>query len=269
MKLDGKQLASELLSRLKQQVDDLKLRGVIPSLAVVLIGNDESSLMYIKQKKLKAEEIGAETIVHTFAPNVSREEIETLVKKLDADPKIHGIIIQRPAPENLKVDEIEEFISPSKEVDGFGERPLYPVPVAEAVYRLIKKPLGNQSIENKKVTVLGKGQTAGMPIINYLRQKGIEPTIIDSKTLDPQNIIRNSDIVISAVGAENLVNPKIMKKDSILIGVGLHKNDEGKLRGDFSNEEAEDAGIYYSPTPGGVGPLNVACLMENLVNAGL
>lgn len=267
MKLDGKQQASELLARLKLRVDKLKQKGITPTLAVVLIGNDENSLMYIKQKKIKAEEIGAQTIVNTFDPNVSKEEIESTVRQLNNDLNIHGLILQRPAPSQLGINEIEELISPKKEVDGFGSQSTYPVPVAEAVYRLINLALNGEDLTNKKVAVLGKGETAGMPIIHYLRKKGVEPTIIDSKTENKEEIISNSDIVISAVGKENILDPGTMKKGAILIGVGLHTNSEGKLRGDFDDRKAEEAGVYYTPTPGGVGPLNVTCLMENLVNA--
>lgn len=269
MKIDGRSIAQSLLDELKIKTSKLKAEGITPTLAVILMGDNDSSTIYVKQKKLKAEEIGAEVKIFQFAAGVTNEEIESQIKKLDSDPNIHGIILQRPAPAQVKVEELEEFISSEKEIDGFGQNSVYPVPVAEAVWRMLLTVMPEQELQTKSFAVLGKGETAGLPIINYLRKKGIEAQVVDSKTENRGEIIKNADIVISAVGKENAVGANELKKGAILIGVGLSSNNEGKLVGDFDQEEIEQIASAYSPTPGGVGPVNVAILLENLIKASI
>ena len=274
MKIDGKQIASEILIDLKLRVDKLTQKGIIPTLAVILIGDEQSSIAYIKQKELKALEIGATTIVYRFEENVSEKEIEQLLKELDKDLKIHGIILQRPAI-SINVNKLEELISPQKEVDGFGSHPIYPVPVAQATLIILKKSHEDESENNsfevwlrtKKIVVLGKGETAGKPIIDLLIRNKVSPIIIDSKTQGREEKIKNADILISAIGKINAFNFSWVKKGTILIGVGLSMSENGKIHGDFENIDAEKISSFYSPTPGGVGPVNVACLMKNLVEA--
>lgn len=275
MKIDGKSIASVILEDLKLKVNDLAKDGIVPTLAVILMGNNESSDAYVRQKELKAAEIGAKTLIYRFNESVDENEIEDLVKKLDSDKNVHGIILQRPAPKYINAEKLEKLISPKKEVDGFGENSLYPVPVAQAVILALKKVYENEDengnfedwLKSKSIIVLGKGETAGFPIINHFRKIGVEPEIIDSKTQNKNDILSKADIIISAVGKPHTFEITSVKKGVILIGVGLTKNNEGKLVSDFSNEDAEKVTSFYSPTPGGVGPINVACLMENLVKA--
>ncbi len=267
MIIDGRKIAQEILDNLKPQVENLKNRGVIPTMAVVLLGDNENSIAYIRQKELKANEVGAQVLVSKFDLSADRATIEKLVKQLNQDSKIHGVILQRPAPHHIQVDELEELINPVKEIDGFGSKTMYPVPVAEAVYRMITSVLSDDKLRASKVAVLGKGETAGKPIIEYLTHKQIYVDVIDSKTPNRQDILKNADVVVSAVGKQNALNAREIKKGSIVIGVGLSTNDEGKLRGDFNDEEIGQVAKAYSPTPGGVGPVNVAILMENLVKA--
>jgi methylenetetrahydrofolate dehydrogenase (NADP+)/methenyltetrahydrofolate cyclohydrolase len=275
MIVDGKQIASEILDELKLRVGKLAQKGIIPTLAVILMGDEESSIVYIKQKELKASEIGATSMVYRFEENVTEAEIEELVRKLDKDPDVHGIILQRPAPKTIDVEKLEELISPQKEVDGFGSHPIYPVPVAQAVLIILKKAYEN-SRENtsfekwlltRKIVVLGKGETAGLPIINHFIKLGVTPLTIDSKTQNGEDPIKNADILISAVGKANAFDFSWVKKGAILVGVGLSMDKDGKTQGDFKNTDAEAIASFYSPTPGGVGPVNVACLMQNLVEA--
>lgn len=267
MIIDGKQIAQSILDELKLQVSKLKENGITPTLAVILMGDNQSSATYVRQKQLKAEEIGAHVKVFQFDKTVSNDEIKSLVKKLDKDPKIHGIILQRPLPNQIRINELEELISPKKEVDGFGKNPIYPVPVAEAVYWMLLTACPEQELQVKHFVVLGKGETAGLPIINYLKRKGINPSVIDSKTENRRELLKNADIIISAVGKENVLNAEQIKKGAVVLGVGLGTDIEGKLKGDFDEEEINKIASFYSPTPGGVGPLNVAILMENLINA--
>lgn len=275
MKIDGREIATQILESLKAEVQDLKEKEIVPTLAVILIGQEKSSIAYVKQKELKAKEIGAQIEIFRFEESVTNDEIEALVKKLDSDAKIHGIILQRPAPEHIEIDRLEDFISSGKEVDGFGNHPIFPVPVAEAVLLMLEDVYIKQKVKNlfsdwlksKKIVVLGKGETAGQPIINYFREYGLTPIVIDSKTPDKNTLIKAADIVVSAIGKINAVKFSDIKKGVILIGVGLSSDSEGKLHGDYNEEEIKDIASFYSPSPGGVGPVNVAMLLKNLVES--
>lgn len=273
MRIDGKAISSEKLSELRKEVTKLKGKGIIPTMAIILMGNNEASNIYVRQKSIKAKDIGAEVKVFPVKETTTNKELEKLVRKLDKNPNMHGIILQRPAPPNIMVDELTDLVSPEKEVDGFGSHPKYPVPVAAAVIAMLKNVhkqiKTNQSFSDwlmsKKIAVIGKGQTAGHPIIELLEKDGIAPSIIDSHTDNRGQILKTADIVISAVGKRVLFS-KDIKKGAILIGVGLYSS-EGKLRGDYDDSDMENIASFYSPTPGGVGPVNVTCLLENLVKA--
>lgn len=264
MKIDGKQIASEILESLKPQVLKLKQTGVNPTLAIILIGNNESSQSYIKQKKLKAEEIGAEIKLFHFE-STSEEELLKLIEKLNDDPLIHGIIVQRPLPNEFEREKISHAVNVSKDVDGFNSESNFDAPVALAVIEILKS-VNLNDLSNKKIVVLGKGETAGGPIIKLLDKMEISFDIIDRQTTNPDQLIRNADIVISAVGRENVINAELLNSNQTLIGVGLYPRD-GKLKGDYSESEVENKVKYYTPTLGGVGPVNVACLMKNLIQS--
>lgn len=275
MKLDGRKLSGIILSNLKLKVDKLRTTDIVPTMAVILVGDDPNSLVYIKQKQKKAEAIGAKTELFRFDEGVLHEDIKRLVIKLNNDPKIHGLIIQRPTPDQINISELSGLIDPKKEIDGFGENSIYPVPVAQAVLKLIEdafKMSGNKQefrdwLKNQNIVIIGKGETAGMPIINILRKLGVKPLIVDSKTKSPDEITKSADILVSSVGKEGFVTPDKIKKGVMLIGVGLTSNSEGKLVGDYDEEKIKEIASFYTPTPGGVGPVNVAYLMTNLVQA--
>jgi methylenetetrahydrofolate dehydrogenase (NADP+)/methenyltetrahydrofolate cyclohydrolase len=275
MKIDGRQIATNILGDLKTKVDVLKEQGIVPTMAVILIGDVKSSDAYVKQKELKAKEIGAEIKVFRFEETVTNEELKDLIHKLDNDPKIHGIILQRPTPPNINADALEDLISPQKEIDGFGKNPLYTVPVAGAIFEILGEIFGNLNEVNslsewlatKQIVVLGKGETAGLPIINYFQKRNIQPIVIDSKTENAKEILDSADIIIAAVGKRGVIKTDELKKGVILIGVGLSADDEGKTKGDYDETGLEEIASFYTPTPGGVGPVNVALLMENLVEA--
>jgi len=275
MIIDGRAISSQILEDLKKRVLQLTKKGVTPTLAVILIGDQKASAIYVRQKEIKAKAVGIDPKVFYFDDKVTNEEIESLVKKLDKDKKIHGIILQRPAPVQIRVGEIEEFISPIKEVDGFGINSIYPVPVAAATLKMIENAFENLKVNKpfldwlklKKVIVIGKGETGGKTIIQLLRKNGVEPFIVDSKTLNRDQEIKKGDIVISAVGKRGVVTKLNLKKGAILIGVGIYSDENGKTRGDYDALEIENIASHYSPTPGGVGPVNVSMLMENVIEA--
>jgi len=258
MKIDGRAIANHILDNLQTHVSALKERGITPTLAVIQIGDDPGSNAYIRQKQKSAEQIGAKLILCHVSSITYQAELQKLIQKYNDDPSVHGIIVQRPLPKNLHAEQIRL----SKDVDGFLPDSPYPVPVVSAVLTI----LGDR-INSKKIAVIGRGETAGKPIADALIKRGYDLSIIHSQTPNPEEIIKTADIVISCVGRRHVVRRHNIKKGAILISVGLSRDSEGKLHGDYEEEEIKDVARLYTPTPGGVGPINVACLMVNLVKA--
>jgi len=264
MKIDGKKIAADILKTLKPQVENLKKEGINPTLAIILVGNNQSSQSYIKQKQLKAEEIGVQIKLFQF-DNVAEEELLKLIEKLNDDPQVHGIIVQRPLPENINKKAISKIIKVEKDTDGFNDESSFDTPVALGVIEILNR-VGINDLSDKKIVVLGKGETAGLPIIKLLDKMELNFEIIDSQTENHEALIKNSDIIISAVGKEKTVRPELLNKNQILIGVGLFLKD-GKLNGDYEASAVENKVKYFTPTIGGVGPVNVAYLMKNLIDS--
>jgi methylenetetrahydrofolate dehydrogenase (NADP+)/methenyltetrahydrofolate cyclohydrolase len=276
MKINGKEIAQDILDNLKKRVGELEEEGITPHLAVVLIGDDESSKAYVRQKELKANEIGAAITIHRFKNNFTESELLDLINELNNDPIVHGIIIQRPLPPHIDKNKVTNFTNIHKDVDGFCDNTPFDAPVALAVWRILKEvyiQLGNADItleewvKSKRVTIMGKGQTAGMPIITFFDKRDLPITVIDSKTENKDEILQNTDILISAVGKEHVISDEIIKNDVILIGVGMHRGVDGKMHADYSEENISTKAAFYTPVPGGVGPVNVAMLLSNLVKS--
>ncbi len=260
MKINGRKIAQEILEDLKSKVQSL---NITPALAIILIGNDPASIVYIEQKDLKAEEIGAKTAIINLESGIQSSELKAIIEKLNTDPTIQGIIVQRPLPPHINSEDLSLTINPQKDVDGFHPNSKFEPPIFMAVIAILRQI--NIDPQNKNIVIFGKGEAGGKPIIEGFNKLNIKPIVIDSKTPNPQNLTKNADIVISAVGKSNIIKPDIIKQGVILISVGLHKGSDGKLHGDYDEEAVRDIASFYTPTPGGVGPLNVSMLMKNLV----
>jgi len=297
MRIDGKAMADNILANLEQDIKRLKKRGIIPTLAVILIGDNPASLSYIKQKQKTTERIGAKLVLNALPLNTSLKLLKLLIKKLNDDPLVHGLIVQRPLPpEAGECGEILNLLNPAKDVDGLVPRPRFEAPVSKAVLKILeqvyklnpqssirqltdKAQRSNQDpnpndqflnwLRSKQVVVVGRGETAGKAIASLLQKQHCTTSIIHSQTPHPKKILQQADIVISCVGKKRVVKATMIKPGLILIGVGIWRDSDGKLHGDYEEEEIKDIASFYTPTPGGVGPLNVACLMENLIQAAL
>ena len=288
MKIDGKEIAKKILADLKGKVLLLKKKGIIPHLAIILVGNDPPSIAYVNQKKIKGERIGAKTTIFNLASRIQNSELNELINKLNNDNNISGIIVQQPLPTHINLKEITQAITPAKDVDGFHANSKFQMPIAMAVLRILEeiflrgvltpRMVARQRprllrgelrkwLAPKNAVVIGKGETGGKPIIEMFRKINIEPIVIDSKTMNPELLTKNSDIIISAVGRSNVVKPNTIKKGVVLISIGLHKGSDGKLHGDYEESEIKDIASFYTPTPGGVGPVNVTMLLQNLVSS--
>ena len=280
--VSGKAIADEIMTKLTESVSAIKKHTVTPTLAVILVGNDPGSVSYIRQKQKAAERIGARMILEQFPETVSPEKLEGAISHYNNDKEVHGLIVQRPIPTfEGEVGDILHDISPGKDVDGFVPHSPFEVPVAEAVIIILEhihkrlKDAGLIKIDFKawlnvqSIAVVGRGETAGKPIASTLKQYDCATSIIHSKTPNPDKILKGATIIISCVGKEHLITKKHISKGVILLSVGLTRGKDNKMHGDYDEENIKDTASFYTPTPGGVGPVNIACLMGNLVDATL
>lgn len=295
MKINGRDIASGIFETLKKRVAILKKKNITPHLAVILVGNDPASHAYVNQKQKKGEEIGVLVTVHMYAEDVTTEQLLREILMLNQDPLMHGIIIQQPLPAQIDVKQLINTTNPEKDVDGFHKNSSFTPPIAEAAMRTLEEVYFSSEVEKKssrlavypehsrrarsnsndfadwlqqkQIVVLGKGETGGAPIIAKLKKLSTEPTVIDSKTKNPKEILKQSDIVISCVGRRGVVRSDDLKQGVILIGIGMHKGEDGKLHADYEEEEIEKVAGYYTPVPGGIGPINVAMLLQNVLLA--
>ncbi len=275
MRIDGKTLADNILDDLAKKVSSLD--GKAPTLAVILVGDNPASLAYIKQKQKAAEKIGAKIIFNHQQTGISIATLKEFVDEYNNDPSVHGLIVQRPLPPEIgDTTNILNSVNPKKDVDGFLPNSPFDVPVASAVGEILEHVYAQNEknkqeflswLREKNIVVIGKGETAGAPIASYLQKLECATSIIHSKTPNPEAVMKQADIIISCVGKSRVVTPEAVKPEVILISVGIWRDSEGKLHGDYEEEEIADAASFYTPTPGGVGPVNVACLMKNLLQA--
>ncbi len=282
MIIDGKGLADSILEKLSETVATLKKGGITPTMAVILVGDDSGSLSYIKQKQKAASRIGAKVIFEQLPATIQPETLRSAIAHYNNDSSIHGLIVQRPIPNTADViEEILNSVAPAKDVDGFIPNSPFEVPIARAVITLLEDVHAKLSsaglvrtefkkwLNSQSVAVIGRGQTAGKPIAHDLITYGCMPSIIHSKTSHPEKILRAATVVISCAGKEHVIHKHNISSGVILISVGLSRGKDGKLHGDYAEKEIESIASFYTPTPGGVGPVNVACLMHNLVDATL
>lgn len=289
MKIDGRKIVQKILLNLKSRVEKLKKTNIVPCLAIILVGDDPASVTYVNQKKITAEKIGVKTSLFQYTNSIPTKALLDRLNDLNHLSTVHGIIIQQPLPSQINLAKITSSIDPKKDVDGVTPKSKFEMPIALAVLKILEeifrqaaatprtmtrqrpRLLRGGGLRNwlisQKIVVIGKGKTGGMPTINMLKKLGIKPLIIDSKTKNPESITKTADIIISTVGKPNIVKPQMLKQGVILIGVGISRGESAKLTGDYDQNEVENIASFYTPTPGGVGPVNVAMLLRNLVYA--
>ena len=264
--LYGKSVAEEILSRLK---NDILMQSQKPELAVILVGNDEASQLYVNLKERKAKEIGMNFVRYDFSEDVSENDILVQIEKLNADVNVNGIIVQLPLPQKFDTQKIISSIDLKKDVDGFsaqsgsafgghpGTAPVFP----RAIMKLIES--SEQSIPGKKAIVIVNSELFGQVMIEILNQKGaITQYVLAENISSKLKEIKGADIVVSAVGSPGLLKGQMLKDGSIIIDGGIEKVGE-KVFGDVNFASTEALSGYITPVPGGVGPLTIACLLEN------
>lgn len=271
--IDGKEIAAKKLLKVKETVNRFEIE---PALAVVLIGDDPASHVYVNLKEKAAKSVGVELRKYIFDKDVSKEEIKTVITFLNGDKDTHGVIVQLPLPEHLDTDEIVSSIDPIKDVDGFhkvnqerfmnDEVCVYPV-FPHAIISLIDSEIDD--IKNKKVVILGKSDVFDRVMTHALEVEGaqVQFIICDNKgelSAKEQAVINEADIIVTACGRKNLLSCDLVSNGTIIIDGGFSKDGE-KVVGDVDVSECKDRDIIISPVPGGVGPMTIACLLENIV----
>ncbi len=282
MRIDGRELAQNILDNLKKEVENLQqTKHIIPHLGVIVVGNDAATQAYVRQKKRMGEEIGGMVSIYNYPENIQEKQLEQSIDFLQKEGSLHGLIIQLPLPKHLNEEALTNRVTAENDVDGFRKDSFFDEPIALAVIRILKEIFILEQakshtkekefkkwLSSQHVVVMGKGKTGGQPILSIMKKYDITPTIVDSKTQSPWEVTKKADILICAVGGRGtLVTEDMIKKDAILIGIGMHMGTDGKLHGDYDAAEIEDKAAYYTPVPGGVGPVNAAMLLVNVVES--
>lgn len=269
MKIDGLALQAKIIDELERNVSDLKSKGITPGIAIVTLGEEASWQAYVGQKIKLANRLGIHKQVISLDPQTTEEVIE-VIEQLNNDPQIHGIIVQRPFPPHINTELVIGSVAKEKDIDGFRDDSPYKVPVFLAILTILESIAANSSkslidfLKTKHILVVGKGETAGSPIIKGFSKMGIEYEVIDSQTENKEEKFSNADIIISAVGKTGVINPQYLKDNVILVGIGIHRGEEG-LEGDYNEIEVKEKASFYTPTPKGVGPVNLSFLFKNLI----
>ena len=271
--IDGNRLSEEILAQLKARVGKLRMDGVLPKLDIILVGDDDASKIYVEKKMRSAEKIGLKAELHTFPSNAGKEKIISLIKKLNGDGKVHGILVQIPLPSHLGEQPILDRIAPDKDVDGLTTKSMGRLVAGEAIFepctpKGIMKMLDREriSLEGKNAVVIGRSNIVGKPISLMLLKRNATVTICHSKTRNLAEHTRKADVIVSAVGKPKLVTSDMVKDGAIIIDAGISRGG-GKVVGDVDFEKAKAKASYITPVPGGVGPLTVAMVLENTVIA--
>jgi len=276
--IDGKQFADDLCEKLKAEVATLQQQhNLSPCIAVVLVGEDPASQVYVRNKVRRCEQLGIKSIEHRLSPETSESDLLALIDELNNDSAIHGILVQLPVPDQINDKAVLAAISPKKDVDGFhienvgamavGENQMVPcTPLGSLM--MLQDRLGDLS--GKHAVVIGRSNIVGKPMATLLLQQSCTVTIVHSRTVDIQSICRQADILVAAVGIPNFVKADWVKEGAVIIDVGINRIEvDGKSRlvGDVDFDDVQSKVSAITPVPGGVGPMTIACLMYNTVAA--
>lgn len=272
--LDGRMVAKKIRQGLKSEVEDLKANGINPKLAVIMVGEDPSSKIYVKNKSIACNEVGIEYEEFLLSETTTMEELLDLIDKLNKDATIHGILLQSPIPKGLDINEAFRAIDPKKDVDGFNPFNVGKLCLGQDTFVSctpfgIIKLLGeyNIEIEGKNAVVVGRSNIVGKPMMQCLLNKNATVTVCHSKTKDLKEVIKEADILVVAIGRANFITKDMVKENAVIIDVGINRGENGKLCGDVDFEEVSKVASYITPVPGGVGPMTIAMLMNNIVKA--
>ncbi len=271
--LDGRAVAAEVLAEVGVRAERLRARGVVPCLAVVLVGDDPASAIYVRNKGRRAAEVGIETRDLRLPASTSESDLLARVDALARDPAVHGILVQLPLPPGIDARRVLEAIPPDKDVDGFHPENLGRLVIGDP--RLVPctpagcmRLLAHTGIDlcGKRAVVVGRSNIVGKPMAHLLLQADATVTIAHSRTRDLPRVVGEADVVVAAAGRPGLVRGAWIREGAVVLDVGINRV-EGRLTGDVEFAAAAERAAWITPVPGGVGPMTIACLMENVVQA--
>ena len=270
--IDGKTISQEIKDELKDKVAKLKAQGKQAALAVIQVGNDPASSVYVNNKKKACAYIGIESLAYELEENISQEELLTIIDELNHNDMVNGILVQLPLPKHIDEEAVIKSIAPEKDVDGFhpetvgnmciGSKGFLPCTPA-GVIQLLKR--SNIEIEGKECVVIGRSNIVGKPMALLLLRENGTVTITHSRTKDLKEITKRADILVAAIGKPKFVTAEYVKEGAVVIDVGIHRNEDNKLCGDVDFDDVVEKVSAITPVPGGVGPMTIAMLMNNCV----
>ena len=272
--IDGKALAKKIRSELKIECDELKEKGIIPKLAVIMVGDNPASKVYVKNKSKACDDVGILYEEYLLDENTTQNELIELINKLNKDNNIHGILLQSPIPTHLNINEAFKAITYKKDVDGFTPSSVEKLSIGEDTfvsctpYGVIKM-FEEYDIDlcGKDVVIIGRSNIVGKPLIQCCLQKNATVTVCHSKTNNLKEHTKRADVLIAAIGKAKFVTEDMVKEGAVVIDVGINRGEDGKLVGDVDFENVEKKASYITPVPGGVGPMTIAMLMYNVIKA--
>ena len=272
--IDGKELAKKTRQNLKIECDELKNKGINPKLAVIMVGDNPASKVYVRNKSKACQEVGVEYEEYLLDSNITQKELIDLIKKLNNDKNINGILLQSPIPKHLDINEAFRTIDYHKDVDGFHPMNVGKLTLGQDTF-VSCTPYGvmrmfeeyNIDLCGKNVVILGRSNIVGKPLTQCCLNKNATITVCHSKTQNTKKLTKEADIVISAIGKPKFITEDMIKEGAIVIDVGINRDENGKIVGDVDFENVKQKASYITPVPGGVGPMTVAMLINNVIKA--
>ena len=272
--MNGKKIAKETREKLKIKCDELKAKGINPKFAAIMVGNDNASQIYIRNKSKACEEIGIEFEEYLLSEKIEQKELIEKIKELNNRKDIHGILLQSPIPANLDINEAFRTIAPEKDVDGFNPLNIGKLCLNQDTF-VSCTPYGIMKLfeaygielEGKDVTIVGGSNIVGKPLIQCCLRKNATVTVCHSKTKDLKKHTKDADVVIMAIGKSKFLKADMIKEGAVVIDVGINRDSEGKITGDADFDNILSKASFITPVPGGVGPMTIAMLMNNIIKA--
>ena len=273
--IDGKKISQEIKDELKEKVSTLKAQGKEICLAVIQVGNDPASTVYVGNKKKACEYIGIKSLAYELPEETKEEELLEIIDKLNKDDSVHGILVQLPLPKHMSEDKVIDAISPKKDVDGFHVASVGALSIGKpgfvsctpaGVIQLLKR--SDIEITGKECVVIGRSNIVGKPMSMLLLRENGTVTVCHSKTKDLKEVCKRADILVVAIGKPKMIDASYVKEGATVIDVGIHRDENNKLCGDVDFASVEPVAGAITPVPGGVGPMTIAMLMNNCVEAG-
>ncbi len=273
--IDGNALSKQLRGEVAQRAAALTAKGMKPGLAVVLVGDNQASQVYVRNKVKGCEEAGMHSVLEKYDATMTEAELLARIDALNNDPSIHGILVQLPLPKHIDDHKVIEAISPEKDVDGFHVASAGALMVGEQGFKActpygcmkMLESIGMKDLRGKHAVVIGRSNIVGKPMAMMLLQANATVTITHSGTADLGAMTRQADIVVAAVGKRNVLTADMIKPGAVVIDVGMNRDDEGKLCGDVDFNGCKEVAGYITPVPGGVGPMTITMLLVNTIES--